>query len=474
MIKARGIVIIIAAVAVAALAGNLLTRQNKGRTKDHVQLVIAARDIPPGTRLEPHDMRVQQWPESALPKETFDDPTELAGRVANEYIYCGEPVTGSRLSDSFIPVLPKAPQRVGPSDTGMRIASLEVDPVSGLAGMLKPGDRVDVIAKDSLNRGKNSQVARCILSNVTVMDVGTPQITGKSSRTSKIMVTFNLNPEQARVLALFRSSPLTLSRLTPTEGRPAPGLDAVVFSLENGPDTRAGIAQKDRKRIQGWDRRMDKGRRAMTLSFKDDDGICGFLRPGNRVDVMGISFAGNISSQGSMPGAKATLLNTSKTARIILQNLEILEVQSLTGSPESDMPGSSDKKAAMGNDGTRASGSSRQTGSKKGSVIGQVTFLVSPAVAEKLVTIYNSQYIKLIVRNSKDQGIVKTRGEKLTDMFWKDKQYYTVEYYYGSKEWGMTFDQENFLPEKPGAKDRVPCQPSGSGTPKAYGDVIVD
>ncbi len=468
MIKVRGIVIIIAAVAVAALAGNLLTRQSKGPSGRHVKLVVAARDIPAGTRIEAHHMQLQQWPESARPKDTFDGLKDLEGRVANEYIYTGEPITGSRLSAPGTPTTPEPIEWLGPSDTGMRIASLEVDPVSGLAGMLKPGDLVDVIAKDSLSQGNTRQVARCILSSVTVMDVGTPQSTGKSSRASKIIVTFNLNPEQARILALFRSSPLTLSRLTPTGGRPAPELDAVVFSLENGPDTRSGIAQKDQERIQGWDLRMDKGRRAMTLSFKDDDGICGFLRPGNRVDVMGISFAGNISSQGDQPGAKATLLNTSKTARIILQNLEILEVQSLTGTPESDMPGSSDKKAAMGTGNAGGSKISRQAGSKKGSVIGQVTFLVSPDVAEKLVTIYNSQYIKLIVRNSKDQGIVHTRGEKLTDMFWKDKQYYTVEYYYGSKEWGMTFDQEDFLPEKPEPNHLLPHQKTGSAPSKTY------
>lgn len=458
MIRVRGLVIIVAAVAIAALAGTLLIRHNNRTAKNQIRLVVATRDIPPGTRLESDCLRLQTWPASSLPQGGVKHLKALSGQIAKDFIYKGEPIYKARLFLDKIPKFPK-PQKPNRSDPAMRAVSLSIDSSSGLSGIIKPGDKVDVIVRDSFD---NQDIARRVLSGVMVMDVEKTGTSSRSKRVAQQLVTLRVNSEQAGILALFKTQSLKLAKGNGTD-LPDAEVEAVLFSAETGPETRAGITRKEQERMMEWDRQMDQGKRAVTISLSDLDGVCGFLRPGNRVDVMAVSFSGNISTEGSESGAKGTLLKTAKAAQIILQDLEVLEVQFLSGS-ESDFLIAGEKKAAGGSS-TRAGNNYRSGAKGKGGIkkakgarqhtqIGQVTLLASPRMAEKLVAACNSQYsIKLIVRNQSDREVIRTQGQKLVDVFWNNrKHYHSVEYLYGATEWGMTFDEDEIKAKRSSGK----------------------
>ncbi len=101
-----------------------------------VPVVVAATDLPRGHRITDQDLAVVQLPANAVPKGAFQSPDALVGQV----------VRFSRAAGDFI-----LPQHVGaellmdlqPDERGIGVP---VNAAGGLAGLLQPGDTVDVIA----------------------------------------------------------------------------------------------------------------------------------------------------------------------------------------------------------------------------------------------------------------------------------------------------------------------------------------
>ncbi|RYG62590.1 Flp pilus assembly protein CpaB [bacterium] len=116
---------------------------------------VAARDIPPRTRLTP-DM-LAKVPYQGKPTEgAIADITDVRGEITNEPISRGEAVTLA----SFTPGI----KRVVPANIeiprGFRAVAIYVDPNSTAAGLVDVGDYVDVIAvhRLTLEKDKNQLV----------------------------------------------------------------------------------------------------------------------------------------------------------------------------------------------------------------------------------------------------------------------------------------------------------------------------
>jgi pilus assembly protein CpaB len=101
-----------------------------------VPVVVAARDLLPGTALGPADLAVARWPPGDVPGGVATSPAELEGRVLAAGVRRGEPLTdvrlvGARLTDLLPAGLVAAP---------VRLADLAV------SDLVVAGDRVDVLA----------------------------------------------------------------------------------------------------------------------------------------------------------------------------------------------------------------------------------------------------------------------------------------------------------------------------------------
>ncbi|NMB26394.1 MAG: Flp pilus assembly protein CpaB [Firmicutes bacterium] len=106
-----------------------------------VSVIVATSDIPPGATISPNMLRLIQTPEASLHPEAATKANEVMGRIAKAPIVQGEQILLSRL----------LPAGVTPSLTfaipdGKRAISVAVNEVVGVAGFVKPGDRVDVLA----------------------------------------------------------------------------------------------------------------------------------------------------------------------------------------------------------------------------------------------------------------------------------------------------------------------------------------
>lgn len=121
--------------------------QNAGQVQT-VDVLVARNDIPVGTVIDESMVDKQPWPQHLVLNGFVVSGTpesNLAGMVARSDFKAREPIILSRLAKpgdaSFL---------AAGLGKGMRAVTLSVDVVSGVAGYIYPGDRVDVVFTHSV------------------------------------------------------------------------------------------------------------------------------------------------------------------------------------------------------------------------------------------------------------------------------------------------------------------------------------
>ena len=425
MIKSRGLIFIAVALAIAFIAATMISKFINKPSPKEVRLVVAAADINAGDRLISKKLKTVTRRKSNVPQGSFSSIRKVTGRVAASSIHENEPINEKRLvpqgefSDSCLTT------RIEP---GMRAISIIIDQVSGIAGMLRSGDLVDVIATSNLPGKKGDRISRVILSRVKVMDVSNKRETGVKKKTSKKgTATLLLNEEDTRILAASEGAKLRLIARNPFD-ESGPNQEATIFSVSLGPkkasELRDMLQEKD-KALHGC---IPVGMRAITIRISDEDGICGFIQPGDSVDMLGIrTFVGVNPKTKQDPGGEGTVTDYYLYSKITLQNLVVIAIEEnvdLTG--EVRCPGNNKDRQDKNPDGKRNERSASGVAVPRPAKL--VTFLVSPEDAEKLVVLSTNSQYKLIVRKKDDNEIVETKGEKDNEIFFKQKEmYYDIE-----------------------------------------------
>ena len=198
------ILLLVAALAVAGLTAYLVknfldekenelaeARQPVQETKvSAIEVLVADRDLPAGTIVNPDHFRWQSWPEDGLHEQYLlrDNEAaadELTGAAVRRAITAGEPITRNRI------VKPgEAGFLAGVLSPGMRAATVEVNEETGAAGFILPGDRVDVMMTQEVQQESASgAVDRKVVSETILRDI----------RVLAIDQTFNDIDDQTRV-----------------------------------------------------------------------------------------------------------------------------------------------------------------------------------------------------------------------------------------------------------------------------------
>jgi Flp pilus assembly protein CpaB len=168
--RLRNITIAIALALVAALLTSFyVSNYQRNVRADETNVVVwtAARDIPAGT---PGERAVKQGMlakteivrRSVVPG-SISNPTQLDGLVAVEAVYAGEQITTRRFaapSEQGIHAQLKGPQRA---------IAVAGDKQQLLAGTLRDGDRVDVVATFSAPESAQLHFTRVVLRDIEVL-----------------------------------------------------------------------------------------------------------------------------------------------------------------------------------------------------------------------------------------------------------------------------------------------------------------
>lgn len=204
MKKKRTIIVLILALLSGTIAAFSVVRYLDARPtplmaatpEETVPVVVAAHDIPLGTKLAAEDVRIIQWPASALPQGVTQTPAEVVGRSVITDLQVNEAVLASKLADTglhgMIPLIPE----------GMRALSVKVDEVVGVAGFVTPQTRVDVILILQLP-GQRETRGQVILQNIRAL-AANQQITESEDGQPLVstVVTVLVTPDQAEKLSL--------------------------------------------------------------------------------------------------------------------------------------------------------------------------------------------------------------------------------------------------------------------------------
>ena len=179
---------------------------------ERVAVIVAARAVQAGTLLKPEDLaardtRVEDLPAGAL-RDTPDARIDLIGAMVRRTLAPGEALRLDGLlrpgENGFLAAV-LAP--------GMRAVTVGVDAVTGTAGLIWPGDRVDVILTQAFDENDIAPARRVagetVLSASRVIAVDRhlvqgmqPGAVGDSLRETNRTVTIEVTPEQATRLAV--------------------------------------------------------------------------------------------------------------------------------------------------------------------------------------------------------------------------------------------------------------------------------
>ncbi|MFN0265267.1 Flp pilus assembly protein CpaB [Tepidamorphus sp. 3E244] len=192
---------------------------------DVTQVLVASRDLRPGTIINPDDLEWIEWPESGAPNLIRQDANpeaieSMQGSVVRSELFHGEPVRNSKVvsvggGGYLSAVLP----------AGMRAISTAVSPETGAGGFILPNDRVDVIMtrreQDPYEEGREIVVSETVLNNARVLaiDQSVEDKNGESVVVGSV-ATLELDPEQAETLALAqRMGELSLTLRSILDGK---------------------------------------------------------------------------------------------------------------------------------------------------------------------------------------------------------------------------------------------------------------
>jgi len=191
------------AVALAALAAILTSvyvvnyKRHVQNGEDKVPVFVAAHDIPAGTSgaevIDQHMLKKVTVPKKAIVAGAISSPDQLSQYIATQDVYEGEQVSTRRFA-------PPREQGIRAQIKGtQRAYQVEGDQHQLLAGTLKAGDHVDVVASWGIknpgqsNGGDDAIVSRVVLRDLVVLtpaeaDSGSTAVTSSSQSSTFVQL----------------------------------------------------------------------------------------------------------------------------------------------------------------------------------------------------------------------------------------------------------------------------------------------
>ena len=165
-------------------------------------IFVAMKDIGFGDPLNMQVLKLEPWPKHLIPAGALSKIEDVEGRLAGARFVAGEPVLEAKLMGNG--------EGSGPAvaiPRGYRVVSVQVDAVSSIGSLIKPGDRVDLLVY--VNRNPSSGITeagtKTILQDVKVFAVNEqwrrPEDQNEESIAAKT-VSLLVTPAQAEKVTL--------------------------------------------------------------------------------------------------------------------------------------------------------------------------------------------------------------------------------------------------------------------------------
>lgn len=161
-------------------------------------VVVAATDIPARTAITEPMVALKEMPAEFVHPDAVADKKNVVGKITSVQITAGEMVLRGRLLQEEEKGVETLAARV---PVGTRAIAVAIDSVSGVAGALVPGDRVDVVGTFDVD----GYVSTVFLQRILVLAVNVPGGAGPGSEErggGERTVTLAVTPREAQALTL--------------------------------------------------------------------------------------------------------------------------------------------------------------------------------------------------------------------------------------------------------------------------------
>jgi Flp pilus assembly protein CpaB len=170
-------------------------------------VVVAAVQIPFGTKVELRQLRTITLPSSASVGEHYDKPDQVVGLIALQKLTPGEILLREHFGDRHV-----GSTITGPVRTDVRAVTVRVDDVTGVAGFLMPGNHVDVVAA-RMDRENQHAETYTVLRDLNVLAVDQTATQDKDQPVVVRDVTLEVSPRQAEILVKAREEGHIVARI---------------------------------------------------------------------------------------------------------------------------------------------------------------------------------------------------------------------------------------------------------------------
>lgn len=276
MNRKRMIIGLAMAVVVGLLASSYVYSQLKkqaiAKPLSTQNIVVAAEQLPLGTRLQPHQLRLVPWPAGEPMAGMFVRAEDCTNRALMTAVAVNEPILEAKL----------APKGAGAGlaatiPEGMRALSVAVNDVVAVAGFVVPGTMVDVLVTGTTS-GQNQNITRTILENVRVLAAGQKIEQDKDGKPQTVpVITLLVSPEDANRLTMGATQGrLQLALRNTIDGQkanPPPVLQASLFGL--APPPRPSARRGPSRPPSGFVVEIIVGTQREQKSFLEDGGADG-------------------------------------------------------------------------------------------------------------------------------------------------------------------------------------------------------
>lgn len=205
-----GIAFVVAVATTGIFYGLFVGRLDATATPQMV-VVVASRDLPPGTPVTSADVKLGPWAGKSLPKGAFDKVDGVVGQTVFEAVSEGEPVLQSRLASKSGGAGLAIP-------AGMRAVSTHVTDSTGVLEMLRTGHKVDVQVLSGKTEKPAEAEIRTVMQDVAVLSIHAAPDPASNGGPALPSVTLLVTPAEADILALADStSRVRLSLRNPSD-----------------------------------------------------------------------------------------------------------------------------------------------------------------------------------------------------------------------------------------------------------------
>ena len=165
---------------------------------NYARVVVATEKIPARVIIQEQMLKSVEMPTEYIPADVVVDAGDVLGKMARSDIYPGEQILHGKLVSKGDP----ASGLAGKVEPGKRAVTISVNQVSSLAGMLIPGDKVDITVTMEVNETMTST----FIQNVPILAIDTNTEPGTPKAEPPSTITMLVTPTQSQELILASES----------------------------------------------------------------------------------------------------------------------------------------------------------------------------------------------------------------------------------------------------------------------------